>query len=495
MSNFRYRLALLTAKFSVAALRVTGHKGTDFPGRVAEKICPDFLKYVPKPEKIYAVTGTNGKTTVSNLIKDSLAAFGEDVLNNSAGSNTYTGIATCFIHGVTLSGKEKYKTAVLEIDERSARLVYPFVSPDYLIITNLTRDSIMRNGHPEYIRDILTRYMPDATTLVINSDNLISTLVAPKNPRVYFSIDRQPGDPVVPHNRINDFQICPNCSTRMEFSYIRYSNVGKVRCPGCGLTSPESDYHISVVDHENGTIKVVREGPSKREAVFPQISPTIFNLYNELAVITLLDLLGYGFDRSEPVMEKMHVTESRFGEVKVGDVTILKVLGKDRNAYATSRVFELIHDDPGDKEVMMYNNNLDDARHWSENTCWLYDCDFELLADDKVKQVIVFGDRALDYKLRLMTAGVPEERIVVVKEPEDGVSHLLGLPGETVYVIYGTAPVEVGSRIFDMAAEEMRRRMESGMEPGVRPEKALEEAGAGTDGRKPSKAEGKESSK
>ena len=64
MGKLRFLLALWLAKLSVPALKITRHNGTDFPGSLALKLCPDFLRYVGKPGTIIAVTGTNGKTTV-----------------------------------------------------------------------------------------------------------------------------------------------------------------------------------------------------------------------------------------------------------------------------------------------------------------------------------------------------------------------------------------------------------------------------------------------
>ena len=79
MGKLRFLLALWLAKLSVPALKITRHNGTDFPGSLALKLCPDFLRYVGKPGTIIAVTGTNGKTTVSNLLTDILEADGKKV--------------------------------------------------------------------------------------------------------------------------------------------------------------------------------------------------------------------------------------------------------------------------------------------------------------------------------------------------------------------------------------------------------------------------------
>ncbi len=50
-------------------------------------------------------------------------------------------------------------------------------------------------------------------------------------------------------------------------------------------------------------------------------------------------------------------------------------------------------------------NCLGDAHHWSENTCWIFDADFEYLCNDSVVQLVCTGARCRDYKLRLLMAG------------------------------------------------------------------------------------------
>ena len=140
MGKLRFYFALWMAKLSIPALAITHHNGTDFPGSLALKICPDFLKYVGKPETIVAITGTNGKTTVSNMLSGLLESEGRHVVTNRTGSNIVSGIATALLRGCNLAGKvTKYDIAVLEVDERSSLRIYPYVQPDFVAITNLCR--------------------------------------------------------------------------------------------------------------------------------------------------------------------------------------------------------------------------------------------------------------------------------------------------------------------------------------------------------------------
>ena len=55
MKKLRFFLALYMSKLAILMLKITKHKGTNFPGKLALKICPMFLKYVSKPKTTNAV--------------------------------------------------------------------------------------------------------------------------------------------------------------------------------------------------------------------------------------------------------------------------------------------------------------------------------------------------------------------------------------------------------------------------------------------------------
>lgn len=109
MKKLKFIIVLAIAKVITKILRLLRRNATDFPGRIALKLCKDFIAQIEKPEIIIGVTGTNGKTTVSNFIDDILIDNGYSIIENKLGSNIKSGITTSLINGVSITGKVKKK--------------------------------------------------------------------------------------------------------------------------------------------------------------------------------------------------------------------------------------------------------------------------------------------------------------------------------------------------------------------------------------------------
>ena len=91
----------------------------------------------------------------------------------------------------------------------------------------------MRNGHTEFIADILNKYIPKETIMIENADDLICSHIAENNKKVYFGIDKLDTDTENFENRTRDIIVCPKCYSKLEYDYVRYHHIGKAHCPNC----------------------------------------------------------------------------------------------------------------------------------------------------------------------------------------------------------------------------------------------------------------------
>ena len=333
--TLKFYIAIFIAKCASFTLKLLKRNATYMPGKIALQLCPDFLGMLEKPETIIGVTGTNGKTTVCNMINDILTENKYDFINNKYGSNIDGGIATTLIQGSTMLGKAKKKLAVLEIDERSANKIYPYITPTYLVCTNLFRDSLMRNAHTEFICDILNKYIPKETIMIENADDLICSHVAEQNKKIYFSIAKLPTDTDHFENITRDIIACPKCNSKIEYEYVRYHHIGKAHCVNCDYKTPEADYILTNLDLKNKKMTVKS---NNTEEIYDLISDNIINIYNMLAVTIVLKQLGLKFEQINSSFKNLKIDSIR----SLSDGKHLKLIVKsNNNSYISAVGFNL----------------------------------------------------------------------------------------------------------------------------------------------------------
>ncbi len=454
MNKLRFYLALWAAKGSILALRLCRKNGSSFPGNLALKICPGFNAMAPKARNVIAVTGTNGKTTVTNMTAEMLKKLGYQVQCNAMGANIGSGIATLLINSMNIFGKVRdTDVQVMEVDERYSRLILPAVRPDILAVTGIFRDSLKRNAHPEYIFSVINDYTPAKTRLVLNADELCSAGLRPENERRYFGIGPLEGDVTEPYNLIADHCLCPECHTGLQFDYLRYHHIGKAHCPACGFQSPAADYFAEKIDGEAGELHVRFDGQSH---VFPLISPILFNVYNELAVISILREFGIETDKIAEAMGSMAVVSSRLNETPAGKAVVVKAMSKGQSAVSSCRTLDFVSKEAGEKTVVLVIDDLYERKESSEYIGWIYDTDFEVLAKEDVKQVLALGPRCMDYKIRLQMAGIPAEKILACADEFEGVEQMMTGGVERIYVLYDTSTYDLAGQVADKIVEKFK---------------------------------------
>lgn len=448
-----FYIVLYMVKLIQKVMKLMHRNATNLPGKIAVTLYPKFLKKIGKPKTIVAITGTDGKTTVNNLTIDSLEQAGYKVLHNKLGSNIDGGIASSFLSGVNLKNQSQYDIAVLEVDERSAPKIYPYVTPTYLICTNLFRDSIYRNAHPQFIFDIMNKEIPEETKLILNADDPISSQLGEKNEKIFFAIDKQPTDKDEPENIINDLRVCPKCYTKLKYNYSRYNHVGNVYCPNCDFKSPEHDYEVKEINYDKNYIIV---NHNNNEIKYNSISNQMFNIYNEITVITFLSEFGVETKKIQEIMKNIKITGTRYNQEEFEGIKIVENVAKGLNSIACSCVFDSLRKDKADKEVIMLLDDFYEARDSSENITWLYDTDFEFLNENNIKKIIVGGKRAKDYELRLLLADIPREKIACETDEYKTPDDLSLNKNYEIYILYDIYNHKIKDRVKETIKERIR---------------------------------------
>lgn len=438
----RFNIALLAGKitsFGCKILKNLLHRGgSNLPGKLALKIDPLFLSHISKPKTILAVTGSNGKTTTTNMVADIFEKCNFRVATNRMGSNINTGIATCLLNSTTLCNKSNKDIAVLEVDERSSLRIYPYVHPDFLLVTNLSRDSLKRNAHPFFIRDFIQQSLPNDCVLVLNADDLISASIKPENKRVYYGIDRQKDDASVCCNLINDLRACPRCGSIMATDFCRYNHIGRMHCPACGLKSPIADVNVKYIDYKKRML-ILANGE-----VYPLLNDGIFNIYDEIAAIALLRTYGIDGNTISNALLDITITDSRYSEKTINGVHIIRQMAKGQNATACSSAFKYVCSIPGQKEILLILEDPRDQATGTENPAYLYETDFEFLNSLDIEKIIISGKCLIeDVSLRLQLAGIPQDKIIIGSDdPSNDVALFDINPNIKLFIIHDNYQIQ-----------------------------------------------------
>ena len=87
--------------------KLLGKQGLTWSGKIALTIDPDILTEMAADvrEKIFVVCGTNGKTTINNLLCSTLEGQGKKVICNHSGSNMLNGAIAAFVLSAKWNGK------------------------------------------------------------------------------------------------------------------------------------------------------------------------------------------------------------------------------------------------------------------------------------------------------------------------------------------------------------------------------------------------------
>lgn len=223
----------------------------------------EILKYF-KPEKlVFGITGTNGKTTTTEMLKNifkvSKLNVGEHYLNIQGNTE--------FIP--SLQSRLGGDVAVVEIgtfgNKDEIRISALKSNVDTALITNISKDHLANGSFSDYV-DCKKEIVDIADNLILNADDpLVSYFGKSKDEKdvIYFGITSENvilsnkdnnnlnenfDSNLLNHRFINDFKdvrYCPVCDNELKYLKYHLGHLGNYHC-SCGFQNPKFD--IEAVD-------------------------------------------------------------------------------------------------------------------------------------------------------------------------------------------------------------------------------------------------------
>lgn len=405
MGRFRLLSAVCLGRLAGFVSRISRRgKGAVICGAAARRIMPEILPVLAGKvrEKIFVVTGTNGKTTVSRMLCESLEREGKRVVCNQTGANQLNGIVSAFVAAAGSGGELDADYACIEVDEMEAGKVFSWLQPDIVVLTNIFRDQLDRSGEVDKVLERLRGAVSSVShaILLYNGDDCLARRVALqcKNPSAAYGIGENfCGESFRTGNREGVF--CGFCGNRLEYRKIQYGQLGDYFCPGCGFKRPDPRYTaLKIIALENWYSFELNGRPFLAKTRAP------YQVYNILAAYSALMESGASIKHFKETVAAFDYGNGRERVFFIGKSRIQLHLAKNPVGFQ-QKLSLLLKDEKPKDLVIQINDEFQDGRDVS----WLWDVDFEKLAGARVKTLVAAGSRRYDMELRLKYENIPCE--------------------------------------------------------------------------------------
>lgn len=432
-----YKIVIFVCKFIYKFMNLLGKNGGTLPGNIALRLNRNILKHFNVSGTVIAVTGTNGKTSTTNLISNILSNVGS-VVSNREGNNINTGIVSLLVKNCDLSGNINCDFLVLECDEHYIPVVFKDLKLDSFVVLNFFRDQLDRTGEVETLIQKIDNFLDGYTgNLILNNDDPnVSRLGFNKDKCkvYYYGVDKFDGATDNMKDR-GEGKYCPFCSARLKYDYYQYSHVGKFTCPDCDFGHNSVDSIVKDIDLNKGKFKYNSRN-------FETKYNTIYNMYNVSAAFMLSSLYNVSMDNLFDSVKGFELNNGRLESVNVGDS--LTVLNLAKNPTGANVTIGFMNQDDEHKELMfVLNDNIADGKDVS----WIWDINFSIL--NNVDRIITSGTRAYDMAVRIKNSGYDFKNIEVYPNITEAVSNLYKNSGKKYVIFNYTATTSTRRAILD----------------------------------------------
>lgn len=430
MNRLRSIFAIMIGKLLIRLSRLLGNQGSNFPGALGLRIYPDLLREMGGRirREIIVVTGTNGKTTTSNMLAAILREQGYTVIHNRAGANMLPGITTAFIDQNNIMGLKSFDYALLETDEATIPLLLKEVKPGMMLITNFFRDQLDRYGELDRIIQLINESLKDQIIrLILNGDDPLAVCFSSVDAisTSYFGFEPTSYD-LGDNHESREGRYCVCCGRELDYHHYHYAQLGEYSCSQCGNRNPEIQFVGSDLDLTNKiTMRVNNlclESPYQG----------FYNAYNILAAVAAAKSLGMSDKAIRQAIYNYRPRAGRMEEFRIDNKRVVLILVK--NPTGLNQSLSAVKEDVNTKCVFFaLNDNAADGRDIS----WIWDADLEVIIEEtnNIKKVVCSGIRSGDIAVRFKYAGIDPALIQIESDLEAGICAGLECEVQVSYIL------------------------------------------------------------
>ncbi len=363
----RTQAAVAVGKLASRTSRALGRgQGAVIGGNITLKLDPGALTHLVGGRPVTVVTGTNGKSTTTRLIRDAVGSARPTASNR--GANMPPGL-------IEAAADRCADELIFEVDELYVPRVVEATKASTLVLLNLSRDQLDRITEirrvAELWRNLLARVDWPMIVIANADDPLLVWAVGDYAPVVWVAAG---------YRWKEDAALCPQCSR------VRAISIDGTWVCECGLNRPQPAWRLST----HGGIGPT--GPLE----FTLRLPGEFNRSNALVALAVADARGIRPETAVSAIERVADVSGRYVTAQVGGHSVRLFLAK--NPASWTEMLHLIANSDA-SVVLVVNARTADG----QDTSWLWDVPFEQAAG---RAVVAAGDRRLDLAFRLKLAGV-----------------------------------------------------------------------------------------
>lgn len=370
------RAGFVLGRTAGAISRATGQgAGGTLPGRVVLALRPHALRSLSMHRQVILVSGTNGKSTTTRLLASALAALGP-VVSNADGANLSTGLVAAL-----MSDAGGTATAALEVDELALPAALAQTRAMVVVLLNLSRDQLDR------VEEVASHVDRWATALQAAPQARI--VANADDPLVVAAVHRgRPDDRAVTWVGAGspwraDACLCPECGA--AWSLIREP----WGCDDCGLRPPAYAWELGpdrdLIDAAGTRLPLHLSLPGRASAA------------NAAMAAAAAAVLGVPAEQSVERFRTVRDVDGRYQRIALDGREVQLLLAKNPAGW-----LEVLSQLAATSSGLLLGINAKAAD--GVDPSWIWDVPFEQL---RGRQVVVFGERALDLSVRLEYAEVP----------------------------------------------------------------------------------------